>query len=103
MDIVNTPKPPYFAVIAPAMLASEVRGYPETAQRLFPLVQQLDGFLGLESCYRGNFIMAVSYWRTLEAIAQWRAHPQHIEAKQRAAAGWFTHYVTRIARVERQY
>lgn len=103
MPIVETPKPPYYAVIAPALLSSDLRGYPEAAEQLFALAQQVPGFLGLESCYRGKFIIAVSYWQSLEAIAQWRAHPAHRQAKQQAVAGWFTRYVTRIARVEHQY
>jgi heme-degrading monooxygenase HmoA len=101
--IVQTPAPPYYAVIAPAVLAADVQGYPELATRLMEVAHEVEGFLGIESCYRGNFALAVSYWQSLEAIERWRTHARHRLAKELGKTRWFEAYFTRIARVERDY
>lgn len=103
MQIVKTPQPPYYAVIAPAELATDVNGYPEMAMRLMETAHEIDGFLGIESCFQGRFTLAVSYWRSLEAIEAWRQHARHGVAKELGKSRWFEGYFTRIARVERDY
>lgn len=102
-QIADLPDPPYYAVIAPTMLGSDVDGYPETARRLMEVAREVEGFLGIESCVCGNFSIAVSYWRSLEAIEAWRRHARHLHAKELGKTRWFDAYATRIARVERAY
>ncbi|HEV7735062.1 MAG TPA: antibiotic biosynthesis monooxygenase [Candidatus Binatia bacterium] len=102
-QIVETPEPPYYAVIAPAVLATDVRGYPEMAMRLMEAAREVDGFLGIEAAIQGRFALAVSYWRSLEAIDAWRHHARHLVAKELGTTRWFEAYFTRIARVERHY
>jgi heme-degrading monooxygenase HmoA len=102
-QIAKTPEPPYYAVIAPAQLNPEVNGYPAMAVRLMEVAREVDGFLGIESCIHGNFTLAVSYWRSLDAIQAWRQHAQHRLAKDLGKTKWFEAYVTRIAKVERVY
>jgi heme-degrading monooxygenase HmoA len=101
--VVDAPAPPYFAVIAPAELADDVRGYPELASRLVQLAKEQPGFLGIESGFQPGFVLAVSYWASLDAIHAWRTRVEHVLAKERAKSTWFRKYVTRIARVERVY
>ena len=103
LQIARTPAPPYYAVIAPAVLSTDVSGYPEMALRLMEVAREVDGFLGIESCFQGRFTLAVSYWRSLEAIDAWRAHARHRVAKDMGKTKWFDAYFTRIARVERDY
>jgi heme-degrading monooxygenase HmoA len=103
MKIASTPRPPYYAVIAPAVLSNDVSGYGEMALKLMEVAREVDGFLGIESCYQGRFTLAVSYWRSLEAIEAWRAHARHRVAKENGKTRWFEAYFTRIARVERDY
>jgi heme-degrading monooxygenase HmoA len=102
-QVADTPEPPYYAVIAPAELSDDVEGYPETALALMQAAREIDGFLGIETCIRGRFSLAVSYWRSLEAIHAWRRHAEHLVAKDQARRRWFAKYVTRIAKVERAY
>ena len=102
-EIASTPEPPYYAVIAPAVLRDDLTGYGETALRLAEIARGIDGFLGIESAISGRFVIAVSYWRSLEAIQAWRRHAEHLTAKENARARWFDKYVTRIAKVERAY
>jgi heme-degrading monooxygenase HmoA len=102
-EIAATPEPPYYAVIAPAVLSDDTDGYAEMAMHLAEIARGIDGFLGLESGITGKFVLAVSYWRSLEAIHAWRRHAEHLLAKDQARAKWFAQYVTRIAKVERVY
>lgn len=101
--VVDAPTPPYYAVIAPAELADDVRGYPELAAKLVELARQQPGFLGIESGFQKGFALAVSYWESLEAIQAWSVNAQHMMAKERGKTVWFRKYVTRIAKVERVY
>jgi heme-degrading monooxygenase HmoA len=101
--IVATPEPPYYAVIAPAVVSRDAGGFAEQAQRLLEAAREIDGFLGIETCVQGRFLLAVSYWRSLDAIDTWRRHAEHAVAKRRGMAQWFDAYFTRIARVERDY
>jgi heme-degrading monooxygenase HmoA len=102
-EIADTPEPPYWAVIAPAVLREDPAGYGETALRLAELAREIDGFLGIEACAAGRFSLAVSYWRSLDAIHAWRRRAEHLHAKELARTRWFERYLTRIARVERVY
>lgn len=101
--IASTPEPPYYAVIAPAELSEDIDGYAGTAARMVELAREIDGFLGIEACVSGRFSLAVSYWRSLDAIAAWRRQAEHLAAKDQARRRWFDRYLTRIARVERVY
>jgi heme-degrading monooxygenase HmoA len=102
-QIAATPEPPYYAVIAPTELRDDVTGYGETAVKLAEIARGIDGFLGIESAVSGRFVIAVSYWRSLEAIQAWRRHAEHLAAKELGRTRWFEKYVTRIAKVERVY
>lgn len=101
--IAETPAPPYYAVIAPAELADDIKGYPELALKLIELAKEVPGFLGIESGFQPGFAVAVSYWATLEAIQQWSVNAQHLVAKDKAKSKWFKKYLTRIAKVEKVY
>lgn len=101
--VVKTPAPPYYAVIAPAVLSRDIEGYAETAGRLLELASAIDGFLGIEAAAQGGFAIAVSYWSSLEAIDRWRRNSEHLQAKSAGMSRWFDTYTTRIALVEREY
>lgn len=103
MNVARTPAPPYYAVIAPAELSEDTAGYPEMAVRMIEIANQQPGFLGIETALMGGFVLAVSYWESLEAIQGWREHAKHLAAKDAARARWFARYTTRIARVEAEY
>ena len=100
-----TPRPPYYAAITTTELMQEydaeehrVRGL-----ELLKLARQMPDFLGLEVFFDGNASVALSYWKTLDAIDEWRRHPIHMAAKNKAKAGWFGPCITRIAKIESDY
>lgn len=101
--IAITPEPPYYAVIAPAELNDDVKGYPEMAQKMVEIAKGQSGFIGIESCYMRGFVIAVTYWESLEAIDAWRVNAHHVIAKDNAKTRWFKKYFTRIAKVEKAY
>ena len=82
-SVVDAPAPPYYAVIAPAELHDDVRGYPELAAKLLELAREQPGFLGIEAAAQRGFALAVSYWSSREAIESWRNHAMHVVAKEK--------------------
>ena len=75
-------------------------GYAVMAARMEALARQQPGFLGLESFGDGPESLTVSYWSSLEAIAAWRAHPEHQEAQRLGRERWYAGYSLRVATVE---
>jgi heme-degrading monooxygenase HmoA len=98
-SIVRLPEPPYYAVIAPAVLHADVRGYPEMGAKVIEAASEVDGFHGIELCAQPGFSLAVSYWASLDAIDTWRHHHRHEQAKELGRTRWFSGYATRIAQV----
>lgn len=99
------PEPPYYTVIfSSRRTPGDAEAYAETAARMAALAAAQPGYLGLESA-RGadGFGITVSYWESLEAIAAWKAHAEHLAAQARGRARWYAHYELRVARVERAY
>ncbi|WP_434778700.1 antibiotic biosynthesis monooxygenase family protein [Neisseria sp. Ec49-e6-T10] len=100
--IANTPKVPYYAVIFTSIRTSEENGYSAEAIRMFELVSEQDGFLGVESAREGIGI-TVSYWRDLESIKKWKENFEHSLIRDRGRAQWYQSFKVRIALVERDY
>lgn len=101
---VKTPQPPYYSVTTTATLGPthDARRHTDLGLALYTKAQEIEGFLGWEVTMEKDFSIAVTYWRSLEAIEIWRQHPGHGGAKQ-LGRQWFSHCMTRIARVERDY
>lgn len=94
--------PPYYAVIFTSILESNHEGYEEMSNRMIQLVEQQRGFLGYDSARQTTGI-TVSYWDSLESIANWKKNEQHLFAQQQGIARWYSHYQIRICKVEREY
>ncbi|WNC68312.1 antibiotic biosynthesis monooxygenase [Thalassotalea nanhaiensis] len=98
----NTPKPPYYAVIFTSTLKADDPEYDKMADLMVELASKQDGFLGIESA-RSEIGISVSYWRDLDAIKQWKAQTDHQVAQSKGKQQWYSHYITRISKVERDY
>lgn len=96
----STPSPPYYAVIFTSLLAEDVDGYSEMAERMEALARQQPGFLGVDSARSGVGI-TISYWRSLEDIDRWKANASHMIAQDVGRRRWYHSFATRVARVER--
>lgn len=101
MEIAQTPKPPYYAVIFTSLLKNN-EGYSEMAEKMEQLANQQEGYLGMESV-RNDLGITVSYWKSLEAIKKWKQNVEHIEAQNMGKTKWYKNFQVRIAKVERDY
>lgn len=100
--IVKTLKPPYYAVIFSTIVADNLDGYLETANRMEELAKQQKGFLGVESA-RSEIGITVSYWQTEADIIAWKNNLEHTEARDLGREKWYKQYQLRICKVEREY
>jgi heme-degrading monooxygenase HmoA len=100
--IANTLDPPYYAVIFTSVLKSEDSSYFEMAQKMELLAKKQPGFLGIESA-RGELGISVSYWKSEDAILQWKNNLEHLKAQEKGRMDWYKDYKVRIAKVERDY
>lgn len=102
MSIAKTPEPPYYAVIFTSLRTEGDNGYGKMSERMIELAEKQPGFLGLESA-RAELGITLSYWKDLESIANWKANAQHLVAQKTGKEKWYQQFVTRIAKVERDY
>lgn len=101
-EIAKTPAPPYYAVIFSSHRTEGGNGYGEMAGRMVELAASQPGFLGLESV-RKNLGITVSYWESLESIANWKENAEHREAQRIGHQKWYSDFRVRVAKVERDY
>ena len=102
MELANTPKPPYYAVIFSSIRKNDDSEYHSTAKRMDELAKEQPGFLGFETA-RDILGISVSYWDSLEAIQQWKNNAEHKIAQEKGIKDWYKTYIVRIAKVEREY
>ncbi len=102
LNIVNTPKPPYYAVIFTSLKTDEDNGYKKMSEKMAELVSEQEGFLGFESV-RDELGITVSYWRDEESIKKWKSNLEHQKAQKSGKEIWYKRYKIRIAKVERDY
>ena len=104
MSIAPTPLPPYYAVIFTNIRTSVTEGYEITANRMIELASQQPGYLGHESVRNSEGVgITISYWKSLDAISNWKAHTEHQLAQRQGRDQWYHSYKTRICLVERDY
>ncbi len=99
-----TAEPPYYAVIFTSQRTDVDDGYDAMATRMVELAARQPGFLGVESTRSpSGFGITVSYWTSLASIANWRNHAEHRLAQAEGLSRWYSHFATRVTRVERAY
>lgn len=80
--------------------------YLDLAAELRPLVEQVDGFLGVEryeSLTEPGKLLSLSFFRDEAAIAAWRAVAEHRVAQRRGRGGVFRDYRLRVVEIRRDY
>ncbi len=70
---------------------------------LYGRVQEIEGFLGLESASNSPFKLAIAYFDSLESINAWRQDSEHIAAKNKARSTWLEDWQISICRIEDVY
>ncbi|MCC3372518.1 antibiotic biosynthesis monooxygenase [Cohnella sp. REN36] len=95
---------PYYAVIFTSRRTEGDRGYGSMADRMEELARRQPGFIGVESVRDASGAgITVSYWSSLEAIADWKRNEAHRVAQEKGREVWYENYTVRICRVEREY
>jgi heme-degrading monooxygenase HmoA len=100
--IIDHLEPPYYAVIFTTIVEENLEGYLETSIRMEQLAKLQKGYLGIESA-RSEIGITVSYWKTIEAITQWKNNVEHTEVRNLGREKWYKKYQLRICKVEREY
>jgi heme-degrading monooxygenase HmoA len=100
--IANTPQTPYYAVIFTSLRTESDNNYGMTSNKMMALAATQAGFLGVESA-RENVGITVSYWKSLEAIKQWKQHTEHSLAREKGRHLWYKAFKVRICKVEKDY
>lgn len=100
--IAKTPPPPYYAVIFSSIRTQVDEGYGVMAEEMVELAEKQPGYLGHESVREGLGI-TVSYWKSLDAIRNWKMVSEHLLAQRLGREKWYQAYKTRICLVERDY
>lgn len=97
--------PPYYAVIFTSLRrALPGDGYGAMADRMEELAREQPGFLGLESARDTDGLgITISYWKSLEDIAAWRANAEHLVAQKLGRDEWYRWFALRVCRVERAF
>ena len=72
------------------------------AKLMESLAKEQPGYLGHESA-RQEIGITVSYWKNLEAIANWKHNADHLLAQRKGISTWYDCYTVRICLVEREY
>ncbi|MCZ8524004.1 MULTISPECIES: antibiotic biosynthesis monooxygenase family protein [Paenibacillus] len=100
--IVNTPRPPYYAVVFTSERTDGDNGYGRMADLMVELASQQPGFLGVESARDASGLgITVSYWSSPEAIQSWKEHALHRTAQEKGRTDWYERYALRVSKVER--
>ena len=92
----------YYAVIFTSTRTEVEAGYAEMAIKMVELAKAQPGFIAMESA-RNEIGITVSYWESLEAIKNWKANMEHLDAQEKGKTTWYKNYKVRIAKVEREY
>lgn len=93
---------PYYAVIFTSTRTDGDNGYSNMSQQMEDLAKKQKGYLGIESA-REEIGITVSYWESLEAIANWKKNTDHLFAQQKGRSDWYAWFKVRICKVEREY
>lgn len=93
---------PYYAVIFTSTRTEGDNGYGNMAELMETLAKQQEGFISIDSA-RSEVGITVSYWKSLEAIKQWKQQTDHVLAQQKGREDWYNWYNVRICKVEREY
>lgn len=95
------------AVIFEAQPRPDGKGvYLDAAERLRPLLAQIDGFLSIErfeSLTEPGKILSLSFWRDEDAVRQWRNVDEHRRIQRAGRQTIFVDYRLRVAQVIRDY
>jgi heme-degrading monooxygenase HmoA len=99
----TTPAPPYYAVIFTSKRTDGDHGYTAMAKAMADMAAEQPGYLGHESARDDGVGITVSFWRDEASLKAWKQVAEHLVGQTIGRERWYSHYETRIAKVERAY
>jgi heme-degrading monooxygenase HmoA len=94
-------EPLYYAVVFTSLRHPQAGdGYGEMADRMERLAREQPGFRGVESARGEDGIgITISYWDSLEDVAAWGRHAEHLLAQKFGREKWYESYTLRVSAV----
>ena len=92
-----------YAVIFRAKTRQMDPDYEGTALKLRDLALSSFGCLEFVSMGDGAEEMTISYWPDEDSILKWKAHAEHVVARQLGRDKWYESYLVQIAEIKREY
>jgi heme-degrading monooxygenase HmoA len=77
--------------------------YFQVAARMRTLAIEEFGCGAFHAVTEGRTEIALSYWPSAEALAAWRAHPEHRAAQEAGRQRWYESYTVEVATITRDY
>jgi heme-degrading monooxygenase HmoA len=94
----------YAVIFASQRAGGDAAAYVAMADRMVELAAQQPGYLGVESIRDADgFGVTISYWESEQAIRNWRANTEHLQAQRRGKSDWYARFDLRVCRIERAY
>jgi len=78
------------------------KGYSKMAEQMEILAKKQSGYIGIESA-KETIGITISYWKSLDAIKNWKENSAHLFAQEKGKTDWYSWYKVRICKVEREY
>ncbi len=78
-----------------------MKEYEETGARMVEIVTAMPGFLGMDYAAVDGGEILIARFESHDALAEWRNHPEHLEAQKLGRERFFSDYrieVTEVAR-----
>lgn len=92
-----------FVVIFRAVAKNLDDEYSKTAAQLRAIALAEFNCIEFKAITEGKEEIALSYWKSLDDIKNWKAHPIHIKAQKLGRERWYKSYSVQIAEVGREY
>jgi heme-degrading monooxygenase HmoA len=97
-------QPPYYAVVFTSLRTAGDNGYGERADRMEELVEEIPGYLGMDSARTpGRLGITVGYFKDVAAVEEWRSTMEHRAAQKHGREHWYERYTLHVAKVERSH
>jgi len=91
-----------FVVSFISLLNPGAVGYVEAADKMIKAVEEEDGFIAAYSARNeGGVGITLSYWSSVESIAQWKANKAHKVIQTRGKNEWYDWYQLQVCEIVR--
>lgn len=91
-----------FLVSFISLMAPDANGYSQAAEKMMQAVQSAPGFIAVYSAREEAGIgITNSYWRSLEAIADWKADSTHQKIQNKGKTHWYDWYQLQVCEIIR--